>query len=155
MTKLKIGDKAPELGALDQNGKTIQLKDLKGKKAVIYFYPKDSTPGCTAEACSLRDDYSILLKEGIEVIGISADSQASHLKFSDKHSLPFSLLADTDRAIIERYGVWGRKKFMGKEYDGIIRSTFIIDEKGKVLDIIEKVDTKNHGKQVLEIIKNK
>lgn len=150
MTTLKIGDKAPEFKAVDQNGKPVSLADYKGKKVVLYFYPKDNTPGCTDEACSLRDGYSDLLKAGYDVIGVSADSEKSHQGFIQKHSLPFRLIADVDKKVIEAYGAWGEKKMYGKSYMGIIRKTFIISADGKIENIIEKVNTKDHASQVLE-----
>ena len=149
MTHLKKGDKAPDFTGEDQNGKTISLNSYKGSKTVLYFYPKDNTPGCTAQACNLRDNYDSLLSKGYKVIGISADTQQSHQKFIEKHSLPFPLIADTEKAIIKDYGVWGPKKFMGKSYDGIHRTTFVIDEKGIIEEIIEKVKTKEHANQIL------
>jgi peroxiredoxin Q/BCP len=150
--KLKVGDKAPEINAPDQNGKKIHLNDFKGKKVVLYFYPKDDTPGCTAEACNLRDHYTELKEKGIEVIGVSCDPIKSHQKFIDKHNLPFTLVADEEKKVVNDYGVWGPKKFMGKTYNGISRTTFIINEQGVIEAIIEKVDTKNHTQQILEII---
>jgi len=147
--KLNIGDQAPEIKGVDQHGKAISLNDYKGKKIVLYFYPKDDTPGCTAEACNLRDNYSDLTKFGFDVIGVSTDNEKSHLKFVEKYSLPFRLIADTDKEVVEAYGVWGLKKFMGKEYMGISRTTFIIDEQGKISKVIEKVDTKNHTAQII------
>ena len=149
MTHLKEGDKAPDFFARDQNGNTISLKDFKGKKVVLYFYPKDDTPGCTAESCNLRDNNKILKNKGFEVIGVSADSEESHQKFIKKYNLPFPLIADTDKKICNAYGVWGEKKFMGKTYDGIHRVTFVISENGIIEKIFTKVDTKNHTEQVL------
>ncbi len=149
MTHLKQGDIAPIFSGADQNGNTISLKNFKGKKVVLYFYPKDSTPGCTAQACDLRDNYNNLIKNGYVVIGVSGDSQKSHQKFIEKYSLPFPLIADTEKQIIKEYGVWGPKKFMGKTFDGIHRTTFIISEEGKIEEIIDKVDTKEHTKQIL------
>lgn len=148
-TKLKEGDKAPTFKGIDQFGKEIALESLKGKNIVLYFYPKDNTPGCTLEACSLRDEHQYLSKQNYVVIGVSADDVKSHKKFSDKFNLPFSLLPDTDKSIIKAYDVWGKKMFMGRIFDGIIRTTFIINEKGIISKIIKEVDTKNHGKQVL------
>lgn len=148
-TTLKEGDKAPDFSVKDQDGKTVSLKDYKGKKVILYFYPKDDTPGCTAEACNLRDHYTMLQKKDYEVLGVSADSEKSHKKFADKFKLPFTLLADTDKDIVTKYGVWGEKKFMGRKYMGIFRTTFLIDEKGKIEKIIKEVDTKNHTEQVL------
>lgn len=150
MIKIKEGDKSPDFSGKDQNGNTLSLKDFKGKKVVLYFYPKDSTPGCIQEACNLRDNYHTLLKNGYAVIGISADSEKSHQNFIRKYNIPFPLISDTDKSIINAFGVWGRKKFMGLEFDGIIRTTFIIDENGIVEKIIGKVDTKNHTLQIIE-----
>ncbi len=149
MFHLKEGDKAPAITANDQNGKTITLSDFSGKKIVLYFYPKDDTPGCTAEACSFRDAHQSLLDKGLVVLGVSPDSEKSHAKFVDKYKLPFSLLSDSDKKIANDYGVWGKKKFMGREYDGIHRTTFIIDKDGKIEKIITKVDTKNSSGQIL------
>ena len=151
MKHLKIGDKAPDFTGTDQNGKAINLSDFKGKKLAIYFYPKDNTPGCTVQACNIRDNYSSLLNNGIQVIGVSADSGSSHQKFVDKFNLPFPLIADEDKKVIEAFGVWGPKKFMGKEYDGIHRTTFLIDESQTILGIIEKPKTKEHAEEILEI----
>ncbi len=150
MAKLNIGDKAPDFKAVDQNGQPISLSDYKGKKVILYFYPKDNTPGCTDEACSLRDGYKDITSAGMDVIGVSADSEKSHLGFVTKHNLPFRLIADTDKKVIEAYGAWGEKKMYGKSYDGILRSTFIISEDGKIEKIIDKVITKNHANQVLD-----
>jgi len=147
--KLKSGDKAPDINSTDQNGNPVKLADFLGHKVILYFYPKDDTPGCTAEACSLRDGYADLLAKGYKIIGVSADSDKSHKKFADKYHLPFPLLPDTSKEIINAYGVWGPKKFMGRAYDGILRTTFIIGEDGKILKIIEDVKTKNHADQVL------
>jgi peroxiredoxin Q/BCP len=149
MKKLNTGDHAPSFSGIDQNGKTINLADFKGKKLVLYFYPKDNTSGCTAEACSLRDGYVRFIKQGYEIVGVSIDSVASHQKFTEKYSLPFSLIADTDKKIVEDYGVWGEKKFMGRNYMGTIRTTFIIDENGIIENIIEKVNNKNHTEQII------
>jgi thioredoxin-dependent peroxiredoxin len=146
---LKPGDIAPEINSSDQNGNPVSLAGFKGSKVIVYFYPKDDTPGCTAEACSLRDGYSELLNKGFKIIGVSADNGKSHKKFADKYHLPFPLIPDTEKEIIKAYGVWGRKKFLGKEYDGIIRTTFIIGEDGKILKVIEDVKTKNHSEQIL------
>ena len=150
MMHLKEGDAAPEFGIKDQNGKICHLVDYKGKKVILYFYPKDLTPGCTVESCNLRDNYTELKKDGFEVIGVSADDEAKHQKFINKHDLPFNLLADVDHKVLNAYGVWGPKKFMGKEYDGIHRTTFVINEDGIIEKIINKVDTKEHTKQILE-----
>ena len=153
MTKLKEGDKAPIFKGVDQSGNKVSLSDLKGKKVILYFYPKDMTPGCTAQACNLRDNYSALLKKGFAVVGVSTDGEKSHQKFAEKYELPFPLLADEDRTIVEQYGVWGEKKFMGKVYDGTHRTTFLINENGVIDKIISKPDTKNHTEEILEIWK--
>ncbi|WP_062060274.1 thioredoxin-dependent thiol peroxidase [Aquimarina longa] len=149
MTTLKIGDKAPSFSALDQDGNTITLNDYQGKKLVVFFYPKASTPGCTAEACNLRDHYQTFQNQGYEIIGVSADSAKRQQNFKNKYELPYPLLADEDKKVIEAFGVWGPKKFMGKEYDGIHRTTFVIDEKGMISEIILKVKTKDHTAQIL------
>ena len=149
MSTLKQGDKAPAINAKDQSGNTISLNDYAGKKVVLYFYPKDDTPGCTAEACNLRDNYDSLLNAGFDVIGVSSDNEKSHQKFITKYSLPFRLISDTDQKVSNDYCVWGLKKFMGKEYMGINRTTFLIDENGNIEKVIEKVDTKNHITQIL------
>ena len=151
---LTIGSKAPTIKGVNQAGEKIKPADLKGKKIILYFYPKDSTPTCTFESCNLRDNYKSLAKAGFEVIGVSADDVKSHEKFATKQSLPFSLIADTDRELIESYEAWGEKSMYGKKYMGIIRKTFVIDEKGKIAAIIEKVDAKNHAKQILEALQN-
>jgi peroxiredoxin Q/BCP len=153
MKHLKVGDNAPIFEGVDQDNKHISLNDFNGKKVAIYFYPKDSTPGCTAQACSLRDQYSELVSRGVQVIGVSADNVASHQKFTEKQNLPFPLIADTERKVIEQFGVWGPKKFMGKNYDGIHRMTFLIDENGKIEQIWEKVNTKEHAKEILDFLK--
>ena len=150
MFHLNIGDEAPEINAKDENGNNFQLSAHKGKKIVLYFYPKDSTPGCTTQACNLKDNYAELQKRGYEVVGVSADSEVKHQKFIAKYDLPFTLLADTDKKVIQDYGVWGLKKFMGKEYDGIHRTTFVSDEEGKIEEIIQKVKTKAHTEQILK-----
>ncbi|MBU6341259.1 MAG: thioredoxin-dependent thiol peroxidase [Bacteroidetes bacterium] len=150
MTHLKAGDKAPEFSAPNEKGENVSLENYKGKKLVLYFYPKDDTPGCTAEACSLRDGYGQFQAKGYEILGVSPDSVKKHLKFQDKYQLPFNLLADESHAVSEAYGVWGEKKFMGKTYMGVIRTTFVIDENGAIERVIEKVDTENHAGQLLE-----
>lgn len=150
MTTLKKGDKAPDFKVKDQSGKTVKLSDFKGKKLVLFFYPKASTPGCTAEACNLRDNYSEFIKKGYEILGVSADSEKRQQNFIEKNNLPFSLLADEDKSVIEAYGVWGPKKFMGRTFDGIHRTTFVIDENGIIEDVITKVNTKEHASQVLK-----
>ena len=149
MTTLKAGDKAPDFSGLNEKNETISLNDFKGKKLVLYFYPKDMTPGCTTQSCNLRDNYDTLLKQGYEVLGVSADSTKRHIKFIEKYDLPFSLLADEDHTVLNAYGVWGLKKFMGKEYDGIHRTTFVIDENGIIIEVIGKVKTKEHAEQIL------
>lgn len=149
---LKEGDKAPEFSGKDQNGKTVFLSDFKGKRVILFFYPKDMTPGCTAEACNLGENYGNLLNRGFEVIGVSADSAARHLKFIDKYSLPFKLIADEEKEVIKAYGVWGLKKFMGKEYDGIHRTTFVIGTDGNLEKVFTKVKTKDHTAQILEAL---
>lgn len=148
-TSFKVGDKAPDFKGKDQDGKVISLKDFKGKKLVLYFYPKDDTPGCTAESCNLRDNYQILLKKGYAVVGVSADDEAKHRKFIEKYELPFPLIADVDLKVIKAYDVWGMKKFMGKEYEGIARTTFVIDEKGILEEVIKEVIVKDHAQQIL------
>tara|TARA_X000000368_G_C22990816_1_gene694265 strand:- start:315 stop:812 length:498 start_codon:yes stop_codon:yes gene_type:complete len=150
MSILKVGDIAPSINSVDQNGDVITLEQFKGKKVVLYFYPKDMTPGCTVQSCNLRDNYKDLLDKGYVVLGCSADSQARHIKFIEKYDLPFSLISDEEKKVVEDYGVWGVKKFMGKEYMGISRTTFVIDEKGMIEDIIEKVNTKGHTNQILK-----
>jgi peroxiredoxin Q/BCP len=152
MFHLKEGDVAPIFKGLDQEGNDISLENYKGKKVILYFYPKDDTPGCTAEACDFRDNHQLLLDKGIVVIGVSPDSISKHNKFVFKYSLPFPLIADENKNVIEQYGVWGTKKFMGKVYDGVHRTTFIIDEKGIIEKIITKVDTKNSSHQVLDLL---
>jgi thioredoxin-dependent peroxiredoxin len=153
-TSLKQGDKAPSFMSKDQNGNDISLESLKGKKIILYFYPKDNTPGCTAEACSLRDGYDELLDAGFVVIGVSPDSEKSHRSFSTKYNLPFHLIADETKDVINSYGVWGEKKFMGKKYMGVIRTTFIISEDGVIDQVIPDVNTKNHAGQILELYNN-
>ena len=150
MTTLKKGDKAPNFSALDQDGKSHQLADYAGKKLVVFLYPKASTPGCTAEACDLRDNFERFQANNYELLGVSADSAKAQLKFKDKYEFPFPLLADEDKSVIQAFGVWGPKKFMGKEYDGIHRTTFVIDENGIIEDVIEKVKTKEHASQILK-----
>jgi peroxiredoxin Q/BCP len=147
---LKEGTTAPAFKTTDANGETVSLKDLRGQKVVLYFYPKDDTPGCTKEACSFRDDFATFKKRGIAVLGVSPDSEAKHKKFETKYNLPFTLLADTDHAIADAYGVWGEKKFMGREYMGVHRTTFLIDEKGKIKKVFEKVKPEDHASEVLE-----
>lgn len=146
---LQAGDAAPEFAAKDQNGAEVKLADFKGKKVILYFYPKDNTPGCTAQACNLRDNYEVLLSKGYIVLGVSVDDEKSHQKFIKKFDLPFPLLADTDYAIVESYGVWVGKSMYGRTFMGIARTTFVINENGVIEEIIGKVDTKNHTDQIL------
>ena len=146
----KEGSVAPNFAAKDANGETVRLKDLRGQKVVLYFYPKDDTPGCTKEACSFRDAFAAFKKRDIKVLGVSVDSEASHKKFAAKYKLPFTLLADPDHAIADAYGVYGEKKFMGRTYMGVKRITFLIDEKGKVKKVFEKVKPEEHARDVLE-----
>jgi thioredoxin-dependent peroxiredoxin len=150
MTTLKVGDKAPNFSGLDQNGTAHKLADYKGKKLVVFFYPKASTPGCTAEACDLRDNYARFQANNYALLGVSADNAKAQGKFIEKYDLPFPLLADEDKSVIQAFGVWGPKKFMGKEYDGIHRTTFLIDENGSIEDVISEVKTKAHAAQILK-----
>ena len=151
MIQLKEGLKAPVFEGIDQNGKEVKLSDFTGKKVVLYFYPKDNTPGCTAEACNLRDNYDSILRKGFIVIGVSPDNEKSHKGFAGKYSLPFPLIADSSKKIMNDYGVWGEKKMYGKSYMGVLRTTFIIDEKGIIEKIIEKVDTAGHSEQIFKM----
>ncbi|PIY09050.1 MAG: thioredoxin-dependent thiol peroxidase [Flexibacter sp. CG_4_10_14_3_um_filter_32_15] len=148
--ELKKGDKAPEFTAHDQNGHEVKLSQLKGKKVILYFYPKDDTPGCTAQACNLRDNYTDLQKQGYEVLGVSKDGVASHKKFAEKYDLQFPLLVDEDHTINEAYGVWKEKNMFGKKYMGTQRTTFVIDEEGKIEEVIKKVKTKEHAEQIIK-----
>ncbi len=150
--ELTAGDKAPAFSLKNTEGKTVKLSDFKGKKLVLYFYPKDLTPGCTKEACAFRDDYSVLKKRGIEVVGVSADDAASHQKFTEKYSLPFTLLSDPDHTMIEKYGAWGEKNMYGKKYMGIMRMTYVIDEDGKIAYVFKKVKPETHSQDVLKVI---
>jgi thioredoxin-dependent peroxiredoxin len=152
MAILKKGDVAPTFKGLNQNGKEISLSDYQGKKVILYFYPKDNTPGCTAESCNLNDNYQLWLKKGFDVIGVSPDSVASHKKFADKFSFGFNLIADTEKEILQAYGAWGEKMNYGKTYMGVLRKTFIIGSDGKIEDIFEKVNTKDHSNQILNTI---
>ena len=153
MATLKEGEKAPAFTAKDQNGKTVSLPDFLGKNVILYFYPKDDTPGCTAEACSFRDNYQSMLGRGFEVIGVSTDDEKSHKKFETKYSLPFTLIADSDKSIVEAYGVWVEKNMYGKKYMGTARTTFVINAEGTIDKIIEKVDTKNSSQQIIDLLK--
>ena len=150
MSKLQIGDKAPSINAIDQNENSINLESYRGKKVVLYFYPKDMTAGCTAQSCNLSDNYKLLLEKGYDVLGVSCDSVKRHQKFIAKHDLPFNLISDEDHKVVNDYGVWQLKKFMGREYMGIVRTTFIIDENGLISDIITKVNTKEHTTQIID-----
>lgn len=152
MATLQAGDLAPVFTAKNQNGETVSLTDFKGKKVILYFYPKDNTPGCTAEACDFRDNYQSLTSKGFEVIGVSTDDEKSHKKFESKFELPFTLIADTEKTIVESYGVWVEKSMYGKSYMGTARKTFVIDEEGKIITVIDKVDTKAPSKQLLELV---
>lgn len=147
---LKKGDKAPGFTGVDQDGKKISLDDLKGKKTILYFYPKADTPGCTAESCNLRDNYDDLLGRGFNIVGVSADTVEKQKKFAEKYNLPFPLIADTDKEIIKAYEAWGEKNMYGKKYEGIIRTTYVIDEEGMIEKVFEKVKTKDHAAQILE-----
>ncbi len=152
MTRLQEGDKAPDFTAKDQNGKTVSLADFKGKNVILYFYPKDDTPGCTAEACDFRDNYQSLLGKGFAVIGVSIDDEKSHKKFETKFNLPFPLIADPDKQIVEKYGLWVEKNMYGRKYMGTARTTFLIDAKGIITKVIDKVDTKNSSQQVIDLL---
>lgn len=147
---LKAGDKAPDIESIDQDGNPIKLSDYRGKKIVLYFYPKDNTPGCTAESCNLRDNYEALQNKGYVVLGVSGDSAKSHKKFIEKHELPFPLIADEDKSVHEAFGTWGEKQMYGKTYMGTLRTTFIINEEGVIEEVIEKVKTKDHTSQILK-----
>jgi len=152
MSEFSKGDLAPQFTAKNQNGESVSLNDFKGKKIVLYFYPKDNTPGCNAEACNFRDNYQFLTGKGFEVIGVSTDDEKSHKKFETKFELPFTLIADTEKEIVEKYGVWVEKSMYGKKYMGTARKTFVIDEEGKIIIVIEKVDTTNSSQQVLDAL---
>ena|SRR5690606_401256 len=152
MERLQVGDSVPEFTALDQDGNTIGLEDYRGKKLVVFFYPRASTPGCTAQACNLRDNYALLRERGYELLGVSADSQKRQANFKKKYGFPFPLLADPEHRVIDAFGVWGPKKFMGRTFDGIHRTTFVIDGQGKVERVIDKVRTKDHAAQLLETL---
>lgn len=150
MTTLKEGNKAPAFSGMDQDGKKVSLADFKGKKLILYFYPADNTPTCTVQACNLRDHYALLKKQGFEVLGVSPDPVTSHKKFQTKQTLPFRLLADPDQTVLQRYGVWGEKQMFGRKYMGVIRTTFLIDEKGIIRKIIERPKTKDHANEIME-----
>lgn len=155
MTTLKIGDKAPEFTGLNQKGELISLSSFNGKKLILYFYPKDNTPGCTAESCNLNDNYALWLSKGYEVVGISPDSIVSHKKFADKFHFGFNLIADTDTKILQAYGVWGEKSMYGRSYMGVMRTTFVINANGIIEEIFDKVDTKNHSDQIIKALEIK
>ena len=152
MKGLIVGEKAPAFSLKNTEGKTVKLSDFKGKKLVLYFYPKDMTPGCTKEACGFRDDFAQLKKRGVEVVGVSADDQALHQKFTEKYSLPFTLLTDADHAVMDKYGAWGEKNMYGKKMMGVLRSTFIIDEEGRIAHVFKRVKTDTHSQDVLKVI---
>lgn len=152
MSVLKVGDKAPDFIGKTQNGEDIKLQDFKGEKLILYFYPKDNTPGCTAEACDLRDNYNMWLSKGFKVLGVSPDSEKSHQKFIEKYDLPFDLISDTEKVILKAYGAWGEKKMYGKTYEGVLRTTYVIDENGVIEQVFTKVKTKEHTEQILSQI---
>ena len=152
MSHLKEGDLAPDFKAVDETGAAISLSDYRGKKLILFFYPKDDTPGCTAENCNLRDHYGLLRQKGFEILGVSPDNARKHQGFKEKFSLPFPLIPDTDQAILKAFGAWGEKQMYGRTYEGVIRSTFVIDEAGKIQKVFTKVDTKNHTKQILDAV---
>jgi peroxiredoxin Q/BCP len=149
---VKIGDFAPDFSGLDQNGNAVSLNEFKGKKLILFFYPKDDTPGCTAEACNLRDNFGMLQNMGFALLGVSPDNSKKHLSFIQKYDLPFPLIADTEHTLLKLYGAWGEKKMYGKTYEGVLRTTFIIDEEGNILHIIDKVNTKDHTSQILQVL---
>lgn len=152
MTKLKVGDRAPEFEGINQDNNIIRLSDYKGKKLILYFYPKDNTPGCTAESCNLNDNYNFWIEKGYEVTGVSPDSVESHKKFRDKYGLQFNLISDTEKKILKAYGAWGEKSMYGKKYEGVLRTTFLIDENGLITDIFDKVKTKDHTNQIIKTL---
>lgn len=154
MTQLTAGMPAPQFEGTDQNGKSVRLSSFLGKKVVLYFYPKDDTPGCTAEACSLRDNYNELLRKGFIVLGVSPDSEKSHVKFAGKYNLPFPLIADPEKKILTAYGAYGEKLMYGKKVTGVIRTTYVIDEKGIIEKVVRKVDTKDHASQIFKLYEN-
>ncbi len=149
---VKIGDSAPDFSGLDQNGNAVSLNEFKGKKLILFFYPKDDTPGCTAEACNLRDNFGMLQNMGFALLGVSPDNSKKHLSFIQKYDLPFPLIADTEHTLLKLYGAWGEKKMYGKTYEGVLRTTYIIDEEGKIIHIIDKVNTKDHTSQILQVL---
>jgi len=152
MAKLNVGDKAPDFEGLNQDNKRISLSDYKGRKLILYFYPKDDTPGCTAEACNLNDNYDFWIEKGFEVVGVSPDKIESHKKFCDKYGLKFNLISDTEKKILKEYGAWGEKSMYGKKYEGVLRTTFLIDENGIISEIFDKVITKDHTNQITKTL---
>ncbi len=150
---LKIGDKAPDFNLKNTNGEEVSLTELKGKRVILYFYPKDDTPGCTVEACNFRDDYNLYQEKDAVILGVSRDGEESHIKFTEKFDLPFTLLSDEDHSVAEKYGAWGEKSMYGRKYMGILRNTYVIDDEGKIEMIFEKVKPKDHSKEILELIK--
>ncbi len=152
MTPLSAGDKAPEFSGKDQHGEEVSLSDFKGRKLILYFYPKDGTPGCTAEACNLRDNYQLLQEKGFAILGVSPDSERKHQNFIKKYDLPFPLLADTEQQVLKAYGVWGEKQMYGRTYEGVFRTTFVIDEEGVIQQVFNKVKTKDHARQILDAV---
>ncbi len=152
MSKFKAGDKAPSFEGVNQNGEKISLNDFKGKKLILYFYPKDNTPGCTAESCNLNDNYEMWLNKGYDVVGVSPDNEKSHVKFIEKFGLKFNLIADTEHKILEDYGAWGEKSMYGRKYMGVLRTTYVIDENGVIEAVFEKVKTKDHTNQIIEAL---
>lgn len=153
MSKLKAGDKAPFFEGVNQNGKKISLNDFKGKKLILYFYPKDNTPGCTAESCDLNENYNMWLEKGYDVVGVSPDNKKSHLNFIEKFGLKFDLIADVEKEILQLYDAWGEKSMYGKKYMGVLRTTFVIDETGVITEVFDKVNTKEHTAQIIETLK--
>ena len=153
MTKLKVGDKAPDFQGVNQNGEKTALKDFAGKKLILFFYPKDNTPGCTAESCNLNDNYDSWLEKGFDVVGVSPDSEKSHLKFIDKFGFKYNLIADTEKEMLQAYDVWGEKSMYGRKYLGVFRTTFVIDGDGVIEEVFEKVKTKDHTNQIIEALK--
>lgn len=149
MAFLKIGDQAPDIVTIDQDGKELKLSDFRGSKVILYFYPKADTPGCTAESCNLRDNFNDLTSKGYKIIGVSADNQQKQKKFAEKYELQFTLIPDVDKTVLKAFGTWGMKKMYGKDYEGVLRTTYVIDETGKIEKIFEKVETKNHAAQIL------
>lgn len=154
MAYLNVGEKAPDFNVVNQEGKTTSLSDYKGQKVILYFYPKADTPGCTAESCNLRDNYDDLMGKGYQIIGVSPDNQEKQKKFAEKYNLPFPLLADVDKEVIKAYGAWGLKKMYGREYEGLLRTTYVIDEDGNIEKVFPKVKTRDHADQIMEAMNN-